>query len=41
VDVELWEIPCDSHATGILYTPDEYREHLRAFFAQLPGSPEA
>lgn len=41
VDVELWEIPCDEHATGILYTPDEYRERLRAFFAQLPGSPEA
>lgn len=40
VDVQLWEIPCTDHATGILYTPDEYVSRLREFLSRLPGSPE-
>jgi uncharacterized protein len=41
VDVQLWEIPCESHATGILFTPEEYRQRLGEFLSRLPGSPEA
>lgn len=37
VDVQLWEIPCDSHATGILFTPEEYTQRLGGFLSRLPG----
>jgi uncharacterized protein len=39
VDVQLWEIGCEQHATGILFTPEEYTERLREFLQRLPGSP--
>jgi dipeptidyl aminopeptidase/acylaminoacyl peptidase len=39
VDVQLWEIGCDQHATGILFAPEEYTERLRDFLQRLPGSP--
>lgn len=36
VDVQLWEIECDSHATGILFTPEEYTRRLGEFLQRLP-----
>jgi dipeptidyl aminopeptidase/acylaminoacyl peptidase len=38
VDVQLWEIGCEDHATGILFTPDEYRQRLGEFLSRLPNS---
>lgn len=40
VDVQLWEIGCTDHATGILFTPEEYTQRLGKFLQRLPGSPE-
>lgn len=36
VDVQLWEIGCSEHATGILFTPDEYTQRLGEFLQRLP-----
>lgn len=40
VDVQLWEIGCTDHATGILFTPEEYTQRLSEFLQKLPRTTE-
>lgn len=39
VDVQFWEIPCTEHATGILFTPEEYIARLGEFLGNHFGMP--